>query len=189
VQEVVWSADGEWLVVRTDNGTAGAGDLVGVRTNGDATEVPLVFSKFTEMHPALSPDGRWLAYISDESGGNEVYVRPFPGTSGGRWQVSNGGGMSPAWSLDGAELFFIDNANRMVAADVRTTAGFEVVGLRPLFEVRGFTLDVFHQSFTVTADGEGFILMRPQSSGLTGTKPSVIMVQHWLTDLESRLKR
>jgi len=189
VQEVVWSADGEWLVVRTDNGTAGAGDLVGVRTNGDTTQVPLVFSKFTEMHPALSPDGRWLAYISDESGGNEVYVRPFPGTSGGRWQVSNGGGMSPAWSPDGGELYFIDSANRMVAADLRTAAGFEVVGLRPLFEVRGFTLDVFHQSFAVTADGQGFIMLRPQSSGVTGTKPTVIMVQHWQTDLESRLQR
>jgi eukaryotic-like serine/threonine-protein kinase len=189
VQEVVWSADGEWLVVRTDNGTAGAGDLVGMRTNGDTTEVPLVASKFTEMHPAISPDGRWLAYISDESGGNEVYVRPFPGTSTGRWQVSNGGGLSPAWSPDGKELFFIDNANRMVAADLRTAAGFEVVGLRPLFEVRGYNLDVFHQSFAVTADGKGFILARQQSSTASGAGPTVIMVQNWMTDLAGRLKK
>jgi serine/threonine-protein kinase len=189
IQEVTWSPDGTWLVVRTDNGTAGAGDLVGVRTSGDTTPVPLVASKFTEMHPALSPDGRWLAYISDESGGNEVYVRPFPETTQGRWQVSNGGGTSPAWSPDGRELFFIDNANRMVAADLRTSAGFEVTGLRPLFEIRGYNLDVFHQSFAVTADGKSFILLRQQSSGATGAKPTIIQVQHWFADLAARLKR
>ena len=189
IQEATWSADGEWLVVRTDNGTAGAGDLVGVRTNGDTTPVPLVASRFTEMHPALSPDGRWLAYISDESGANEVYVRPFPETSTGRWQVSNGGGVSPVWGPDSRELFFIDHGNRMVAAELRTTAGFEVVGLRPLFEVRGFTLDVFHQSFDLTPDGANFIFLRPQSSSATGTQPTVVLVQHWLTDLARRLKR
>jgi Tol biopolymer transport system component len=189
VQEISWSADGEWLVLRTDNGTAGAGDLLGVRINGDTTEVELVASRFTEMHPALSPDGRWLAYISDESGGNEVYVRPFPATTTGRWQVSNGGGYSPVWSPDSRELFFIDNANRLVAADLRTTTGFEVAELLPLFEVRGYTLDVFHQSFVVTADGGGFIFMRQRSSDPTGAKPTVILVQHWLTDLNERLKR
>ncbi|MDX2207845.1 MAG: protein kinase [Gemmatimonadales bacterium] len=189
VQEVVWSADGEWLVVRTDNGTAGAGDLVGIRTNGDTTPIPLVASKFTEMHPALSPDGRWLAYISDESGSNEVYVRPFPATSTGRWQVSNGGGSSPVWSPDSRELFFIDIANRMVAAELNTTIRFEVVGLHPLFDVRNYTQDVFHQSFDVTADGQSFIFMRQRSSGAGGSQPAVVLVQNWLTDLDARLKR
>ncbi|MEO8479352.1 MAG: protein kinase [Gemmatimonadota bacterium] len=189
IQEVAWSADGEWLVLRTDNGTAGAGDLVGIRTNGDTTETPLVDSKFTEMHPALSPDGRWLAYISDESGANEVYVRPFPGTKGGKWQVSNGGGMSPVWSPDSRELFFIDIGSRLVAADLRTTAGFEVVELRPLFDLRGYNLDVFHQSFVVTPDGASFIFSRQRSSGATGALPSVVLVQNWFADLRARLKR
>ncbi len=95
VQEVTWSPDGRWLLLRTDNGAAGLGDIVGVRTSGDTTPVPLVASPFTELHPTVSPDGRWLAYTSDESGANEVYVRPFPATTGGRWQVSNGGGGHP----------------------------------------------------------------------------------------------
>jgi serine/threonine-protein kinase len=189
IQEVVWSADGEWLVVRTDNGTAGAGDLVGIRTNGDTTPIPLVASKFTEMHPALSPDGRWLAYTSDESGDNEVYVRPFPMTSAGRWQVSNGGGSSPVWSPDSRELFYIDIESRMVAAGLSTTTSFEVVGLRPLFDVRSYTQDVFHQSFDVTADGQSFIFMRQRSSGIGGGQPAVVLVQNWLTDLDARLKR
>ncbi|MDX2262185.1 MAG: protein kinase [Gemmatimonadales bacterium] len=189
IQEVVWSPDGEWLVVRTDNGTAGAGDLVALRTSDPATEVPLAASKFTEMHPAISPDGRWLAYISDETGANEVYVRPFPSPTGGRWQVSNGGGTSPAWSPDGRELFFIDNANRMVAAELRTATGLEVVGLRPLFEIRGYSLDVFHQSFAVTADGKGFVMLRQVSTGAQAAKPTIVLVRNWLTELEARLKR
>ena len=96
VQEVTWSPDGRWLVLRTDNSAPGAGDLVGVRTTGDTTPVPLVASPFQELHPAVSPDSRWLAYTSNESGANEVYVRSFPGTTGGRWQVSNGGGIAAA---------------------------------------------------------------------------------------------
>jgi serine/threonine-protein kinase len=189
IQEAVWSPDGEWLVVRTDNGTPGAGDLVALRISDPTTEVPLAASKFTEMHPAISPDGRWLAYISDETGANEVYVRPFPSPTGGRWQVSNAGGTSPAWSPDGSELFFIDNANRMVAADLRTAAGLEVVGLRPLFEVRGYSLDVFHQSFTVTADGKQFVMLRQVSTGVRAAKPTIVLVRNWLTELDARLKR
>ena len=82
--------------------------------------------RFTEMHPAVSRDGHWLAYTSNESGANEVYVRPFPETSRGRWQVSTGGGSEPIWSPDGRELFFLDGATRLVAADVRTVPAFEV---------------------------------------------------------------
>ena len=97
------------MVLRTDNQTAGAGDLIGVRVDGDSATVPLVASQFTELHPDISPNGRWLAYTSNESGTNEVYVRPFPNTSDVRWQVSNGGGASPVWSHDGNELFFVVN--------------------------------------------------------------------------------
>ena len=142
VQEVAWSGDGRWLVLRTDNGTAGAGDLIGVRVDGDTAQVPLVTSRFTEMHPAVSPDGRWLAYISNETGANEVYVRPFPNSSAGRWQVSNGGGMSPVWSRDTRELFFVGSGGRLMSADVRTDNGFEVTGARTLFDVSGYALDL-----------------------------------------------
>jgi len=189
IQEVAWSADGQWLVLRTDNGTSGAGDLIGVRINGDTTPVALVASRFTEMHPAVSRDNRWLAYISDETGGNEVYVRPFPGTAGGRWQVSNGGGMSPVWSPNGRELFFISGGGNLMVAELRTTNGFEVIGSRALFYAGGYNLDLFHQSFAVAADGSGFIFTRQRMAGAGAARPSVIMVQNWFTDLKGRLKR
>ncbi len=119
-------------------------------------------SAFTELHPAFSPDGRWLAYTSIESGENEVYVRPFPATTGARWQVSNGGGSQPRWSSDSRELFYLDAAFRMVAAEVRAAPTFEVTELRPLFDASAFSLDAFHQSYEVLPGGRGLRLPAPE---------------------------
>jgi Tol biopolymer transport system component len=189
IQEITWSGDGRWLVVRTDNGAAGAGDLIGIRTNGDSTPVSLVATSFTEMHPAVSRDGHWLAYTSNESGTNEVYVRPFPGASGGRWQVSNGGGAQPVWSPDGRELYFLDGASQLVAAEIRTAPSFEVIGRRPLFDAVRFVLDAFHQSYDVTPDGRAFIFARGRASTRASDLPRPVLVEHWFTDLRGRLPR
>jgi serine/threonine-protein kinase len=187
VQEVIWSPDGRWMVLRTDNGAAGAGDLVGIRTSGDTTPVPLVASGFTELHPAVSPDSRWLAYTSNESGANEVYVRPFPATTGGRWQVSNGGGTQPRWSPDGRELFYVDASQRLIAAQIRPGPTFEVTELKPLFDASGFSVDAFHQSYEVLPGGLGFAFLRQRQSNQTATAPPVVLVENWFADLRARL--
>ena len=189
VQEITWSGDGKWLVVRTDNGSAGAGDIVGVRTSGDTTQVPLVATSFTEMHPEVSRDGHWLAYTSNESGKNEIYVRPFPESSTGRWQVSTGGGSEPMWSPDGRELFFLDGATRLVAAQLRTTPAFEVVRLQPLFDALNFVVDPFHQSYDVAPDGRSFLFTRRRSSGRASATLRAVLVENWFADLRARLKR
>jgi serine/threonine-protein kinase len=188
VQEVAWSPDGNWVVMRTDNTMSGAGDLVGVRTSGDSTPVPLVASDFTELHPAVSPDGRWLAYASNESGVNEVYVRPFPGTHAVRWQVSNGGGASPAWSPTGRELFYLDAENRLMAAELQAGSTFAVAALTPLLDASGFVLDGFHQSFDVGPDGRSFIFLSPRRLAETrGVR--IVWGDHWFGDVEARLRR
>jgi serine/threonine-protein kinase len=189
IQEVFWSADGQWLLLRTDNGAVGAGDIVGVRTSGDTTPVPFVASEFSELHPALSPNGRWLAYTSNESGTLEVYVRPFPNTSAGRWQVSNGGGTEPVWSANGREIFYADQIGRMIAAQVNPGDNFFVSELRPLFDASALTFDGFHQSYAVTADGRHFLFNSPRSAGQTPSGPQLVWVDHWFTDLRSQLAR
>jgi Tol biopolymer transport system component len=191
VQEVAWSPDGRWLVVRTDNTTAGAGDLVALRADGDSTVRPLVESPFTELHPAVSPDGRWLAYTSNESGTNEVYVRPFPDAGDVRWQVSNGGGSSPVWSPTGRELFFIDSDGGVVAAEVSATAGgtFAVGRRTPLFDSSGLELDAFHTSFSVAPDGRTFVFISRRRPAESPAGSRVVWVDHWLRDLQERLRQ
>jgi Tol biopolymer transport system component len=189
VQEAAWSPDGRWVLLRTDNGAPGAGDIVGVRTSGDTTPVSLVASQFTELHPAISPDGRWLAYASNESGTNEVYVRPVPATTGGRWQVSNGGGSAPRWSSNGRELYFLDSTTRLIAAQIRPAPQFEVSELRPLFDASVFAIDAFHQSYDVLPGGQGFVFLRPQRSERAAAGLTVVQAEHWFDDVRARTSR
>jgi serine/threonine-protein kinase len=188
VQEVIWSPDGRWLLLRTDNGAPGAGDIVGVRTSGDTTPVPLVADQFTEIHPTVSPDGRWIAYTSDESGIQEVYVRAFPATNAGRWQVSNGGGFQPRWSSDGRELYF-GSGDRLMAAQIRTTQGFEVTELKLVLSAAGFSSDRFHQTYDVLPGGKGLLFPRPWQTGATAAAPTVVEAESWLADVRARTRR
>ncbi len=187
IQEGIWSADGRWILARTDNGQAGAGDIVAVPTGGGAA-VPVVASSFTELNPALSPDGRWLAYTSDESGINEVYVRPFPNTTTGRWQASNGGGTEPRWSRDGRTLFYLDGAAHLNAVSVQGAPTFAIGQRTVLFDASNFVLAGFHQSYEVTPDGRGFLFVSPRRSGTTGG-PQLVWVDNWFTDLANRRAR
>jgi Tol biopolymer transport system component len=189
IQEVTWSRDGRWLLARTDNGAAGAGDIVGVRVGGDTTPVPVVATPFTELHPALSPDGHWVAYASNESGAYEVYVRPFPDEGGGRWQVSNGGGVEPLWAPDGRQVFYLDPSGHLVAAEVRTAPTFSVAGLTTLFDASKLVFDFFHQSYDLTPDGRSFIFLRARASGSAFKAPQLVWVDHWFSDLQARLKQ
>jgi len=185
IQEIVWSPDARWIVVRTDNGGPGAGDILGRRLDGDSTPVSLAASQFTELHPTISPDGRWLAYASNESGAYEVYVRPFPNASAGRWQVSVGGGVMPRWSRDGRELFFVDATTRMMAVSVTTQPGFAVGAPKPLFDGNNFRLDAFHPSFDLLPDRQ-FLMNRPYHSSANAGPPRIVWVDNWLSDLKAR---
>ncbi len=190
VQEVDWSRDGKWLVVRTDNGSTGAGDLVGVRTSGDTTPVPMVATGFTELNPAISPDSRWLAYASNESGQNEIFVRPFPNTGDGRWQVSTGGGYQPRWAPDGTALYFIaPGSGQLMAVPVTTSPTFAAGQTRALFSVSGFAIDGFHTSFELTPDGRQFLFTAPRQLNATAAQPALVRSDHWFRELATRVRQ
>ncbi len=188
IQEGEWSRDGRWILVRTDNGQAGAGDILAAPTSGDGAPVPVAASPYTELHPALSPDGRWLGYTSNESGINEVYVRAFPDARGGRWQVSNGGGSEPRWSRSGRELFYLDGDTRLNAVPVRTVPTFAASVGTSLFNASSFVVAGFHQSYDVTPDGRSFVFVSPRRAGAQGAA-QLVWADHWLTDVAARLSR
>ncbi len=163
VQEAALAPDGSWLLMRT-GGNAGAGgrDIVGLRPGTDSVPVPVLATRFDEEAIALSPDGRWLAYQSDETGTTEVFIRPFPDTDRGRWQVSSGGGVAPLWSQDGRELFFLGAAGDMMAARVTAGATLAVGEPAVLFRVPAELRQVetdYYTPWDVARDGR-FIMAR-----------------------------
>ncbi|MEO6226587.1 MAG: hypothetical protein ABIO61_01850, partial [Thermomonas sp.] len=186
IQEVSWSRDGHWILVRTETGAAGNGDILAVSTTGDSAVVPVATSAFTETEPALSPDGRWLAYVSNEGGISEIFVRPFPAAEAGRWQVSNGGGASPVWSANGKELFFLNGVNRLIAAKIASGPAFQVSELKPLFDATKFNYLGYHQAFEVTRDGRFIFLDLVGSAAVEVIR--LVQVDNWFADIKERLK-
>ncbi|MBI5601415.1 MAG: PD40 domain-containing protein, partial [Gemmatimonadetes bacterium] len=122
---------------------------------------PLLATTTQNFSPSLSPDGRWMAYVSDETGRLEVYVRPFPGP-GGRWQISKDGGNEPRWSPTGREIFF-RSGPAMMAAEVQAGAQFASGAVRELFRTTAST-STFHTNYDVTRDGQTFIMVQPKAS-------------------------
>jgi hypothetical protein len=127
-----------------------------------------IATRFNDRGPRLSPDGRWLAYTSDESGRTEVYVERFPG-HGGKWQVSPDGGSQPCWSRDGTELFYVHGDSELMAVSVNGRETFEVGMPKRLFE-RQLALDgIVRNRYDVTPDGKRFLLNVPAEGGMQRT--------------------
>jgi len=130
---------------------------------GDRKPIRFLNSDFNELQGQMSPDGRWMAYTSDESGQREVYVRPFP-ASDGIWRISTAGGEQARWRGDGKELFFVGADGKMTAVAVKASAGakpsFEAGAPVPLFEARiaAASSNVAPFQYDVTADGKRFLV-------------------------------
>jgi WD40-like Beta Propeller Repeat len=190
LEEGVWSPDGRWLLLR--RGAAGPGpggrNITGVRPGTDSVPVPLLATSFDEEAIALSPDGKWLAYQSDETGRAEVFVRPFPETDRGKWQMSNGGGVAPLWSRDGRELFYLSSERNMMAVRVTGGATLHLGQPRMLFRVPGELLDVESRYYTpwdIAPDGR-FIMARRRSGAAESDAP-IIVVENWFEELKAKV--
>ncbi len=187
-----WSPDGEWMVFRTVTGPTSSpdDDILGFRPGVDSLAIPLVTSpEFSEMSPALSPNGRWLAYTSDRTGQREVYVRPFPDVESGRVTVSRAGGRNPLWAHSGSELFFVDTEGGLVAAEVDADSVFRVLRSETLFTVGGnYILQTGGSYYDIGPDDERFLMLRFAGlSGDTGGGGRFILVQNWFEELRQRM--
>ncbi len=180
VDEIVYSRDGRWIIYRVGV-TAGVRRLMKYHV-GDSASIAIEPGRFDQYMPALSPDGRWLAYVTVESGREEVYVRPFPNTDDARWQVSSAGGSSPMWARAGRELVFADTANRVVSTAIAPGDAFAAGPPVPLFILESLVLPPFHQGFGVGADGADFIFFEDRASSDKQGRYAVLTLS-WLDGL------
>ena len=165
-----WSADGHYLLEEPGNGAGNniwvvpmATEHIGAQAGERAVDKPYPYLRtdFIQSEAKLSPNGQWVAYRSNETKRDEVYVMTFP-NPGGKWQISLSGGHNPVWSRDGKELFFISADNKMMAVGIKGTAGKLEAGVpQALFDVR---LGFGNASFDVAKDGKFLIGTRVEQN-------------------------
>jgi hypothetical protein len=180
-----WSRDGRFIIYmqREKNATT---DLWVLPLQGDRKPVPYLVTSFNEGQAKFSPDGHWVVYTSNESGTKEVYVQPFPVSSGGKWAVSNGGGSQPRWSRDGKELFYFAPGSMLMNVSVTTTGGTFQPGVpRPLFRATilggtGGGAGVAWR-WDITPDGKRFLMNTALEEASTAP---VTMVLNWQSVLK-----
>ncbi len=149
---------------------------------GEPELQPLLAGDFQETDPEISPDGRWLAYASDESGQKEIYVSPFSNPTQGKWRVSRDGGTEPVWSGDGRELFYRDGS-AVFAVAVDASSAFASGEPQLLFTGPYYRAGLFRRhTYDVTSDGQKFVMIRESEMDTAGSE--IIVIQNWLEELK-----
>jgi serine/threonine-protein kinase len=179
------SRDGHWLVVSVGGRSD---DVLALRVGQDTLPQPVLAEAFDEFLPALSPDGRWLAYVSNESGRNEVYLRPFPDTRSGKWQLTADGGTEPLWSADGRELFFRSlDRSAILSVDLGGgpgTAAQRVVVRLPASD--DFEGNPRNRLFDAAANGRFLMIQRANATDVSG---DLVVVLNWFTELVAKVRQ
>ena len=191
------SPDGKRLVLRETTPTTGNDltTLVLDTPSGAATAKrqtqPLVHTAFNDWNGEISPDGRWLAYESNESGQPQIYVRPFPNVDTGKWQISTASGTKPLWARSGRELFFLDASDRLTVVPVQTSPAFSAGNPAKLFDTAYFAGGgLSGRTYDVSPDGKRFLMIkdaRDADPRSTTAPASIVVVLNWLEELKARL--
>ena len=173
-----FSPDGKFLLYVS--AAKGGADTTALPLTGEAKPVPVVQTEFNEGQGQFSPDSRWVVYRSNESGQQQIYVRPFPpAAGGGQWMVSKDGGIQPRWSRDGKEIFFIGPDGKLMAVDVNTAGGTVKSGIpHGLFDTQiyGGFATLGPMRWDVTPDGKRFLVITSVSAG---TSSPITVVLNW----------
>ncbi len=171
--------DGTMLVAGTD-----FTDIVMVSVE-DGAVAPLISSPSAELSPALSPDGNWIAYQSDESGQFEIHVQPFPAVEQGQYVVSTAGGVSPAWAKSGEELYYVESG-RMMAVAVQTDPAFVYGDPEPLFQTDNYSLATWTSSYDVASDGR-FLMIKVGGQDAGIPRRGIDVILNWVEELKQRV--
>ena len=166
---------------------AGQGrDVHALSMDGSHRVERILYGPTNEGNAEVSPDGRWIAYDSDESGQFEVYVRPYPDAyAGGRWQISSGGGKQPLWSRDGRELFYRDFDGALLAASVTLTPTFVPGPIVKLFanaNYFGSGSSGSGRTYDLSLDGSRFLMIKQQATA--GEAAALVVVLNWFEELK-----
>jgi Tol biopolymer transport system component len=172
-----WSRNGRFIAYLESTTQAGW-DIWILPLEGDKKPYPFLQTGFNEQRPKFSPDGRFIAYESNESGRSEIYIRPFPGP-GGKWQVSTDGGTRPRWRDDGKELFYLSQEKIMTAEVKLGSSGIEVGAVKTLFHSRSTSFSG-SEFYDVTGDGQRFIL----SSTRDDRAAPATLVVNWVGEIK-----
>ena len=173
-----WSAAAN--VILTARFGADGWDIWAQSADGKGAPHPVIQTPFNERSAKLSPDGRWMAYSSNESGRSEVYVVPYPGP-GGKWQVSTAGGIYPQWRGDGKELFFQAPDQTLMSDSVTTGAAFEVGVPAPLFRMRLRDSQFTGYRWAPARDGQRFLVDTPGAGASAGR---FVVASEWTSELK-----
>ena len=184
VLDARWSTDRAWLVVAV--GGPPSRDILVMRLGTDSTLRPLLAESYDELQPSLSPDGRWLAYVSSETGAREIFIRPFPDVDQGKWQISQGGGAEPLWSRDSRQLYYrSDNGDAVNVADMTrgpAMAAHRVVLRAPIGVA--FEQNVNDRLFDLSRDGQRFLI---NTQGIGDRSGDLVIVENFITELRAAL--
>jgi len=172
------SRDGKWLLYFANPEGEGVGDIYALPMTGDRTPQRIVRSPFSDVEPQLSPDGKFVAYVSGGTGESEVYVQPFP--AGERSRISYTGGRQPFWRSDGRELFFVSPDSKLYAVEIKPGPKFDYGTPQFLFEMRAEVLRV-RNSYIPSPDGTRFLVNMP----LDTTVPPIHVVRNWTSGLKN----
>ena len=172
-----WTADGRLVFFQQ-----GPGDIGVLAVEGDGGMELVLDTDFDERNPVISPDGRWIAYQSDEAGLIEIYVRPFPNIDEGKWQVSVNGGFAPVWSPDGRELFF-DAGAGLMTAQVEIEPAFSPATPELLFDTGEFS-GTAGAVWDIAPDGR-FLMVRSVGGQLLEGTQGLVFVEHWFAELQA----
>jgi eukaryotic-like serine/threonine-protein kinase len=174
-----WSPDGELIAFQASSAQGNTGLDLWIFSFTDRKERPFLATPFQEWSPQFSPDGRRIAYTSNESGKPEVYVRPLADSSG-KWQISSGGGSYPRWRRDGREIFYIAPDKTLMAVEVQPgSSAFEAGAPKPLFRTQIRSTDAGSQ-YDVSADGQRFLI----NTIVPEEQSAITVVQNWTAGLK-----